>query len=106
MLSKRKARLIAFVAAAATLGGGLFAYVTPASTSISVDPAPRDARPGVADSVPFILSSEGLSEGAVDSGGIENDLDGNAASLYASDQWCGGPACGSPTEFLRNHENR
>jgi hypothetical protein len=96
MFSKRKARLIVFVAAAAALGGGLFAYVPPASTSVNVDPAPRDARPGIADSAPFRLSSEYLSEDAVDSGGIENDLDGNAASLYASDQWCGKPTCSYP----------
>jgi hypothetical protein len=96
MFSKRKARLIVFVAAAAALGGGLLAYVTPASTSVNVNPAPRDARPGFADSVPFRLSSEYLSEDAVDAGGIENDLDGNAASLVASDQWCGKPACSYP----------
>jgi len=99
MFSKRKARLIAFVAVAATLGGGLFAYVTPASTKVNVDPAPLDARPGIADSATFRPWSEYLSEDAVDSGGIENDLDGNAASLVPSDQWCGLPACGNPGQL-------
>jgi len=83
MFSKRKARLVAFVAAAATLGGGLFIYVTPASTN--VNPAPVDHRPGIANNATIEPWSNYLSEGAVDSAGIEKDLDGNAAALIPSD---------------------
>ena len=93
MFSKRKARLIVFVAVAATLGSGLFVYVTPASTN--VNPAPVNDRPGIANNVTIRPWGEDLSEGAVDSGGIENNLDGNASALFASD-WCGLPACGNP----------
>ena len=93
MFSKRKARLIVFVAAAVTLSGGLFIYVTPASTS--VNPAPVNHRPGIASDATITPWGEYVSEGAVDSAGIETDLDGNTSSLYASDQWCGLPACGA-----------
>ena len=96
MFSKRKARLIVFVAVAATLGSGLFVYVTPASTN--VNPAPVGDRPGIATNATIRPWSDYLSEGAVDSGGIENDLDGNASALFASDQWCGLPACGNPRQ--------
>lgn len=95
MFSKRKARLIIFAAVAAALGGGLFAYVTPASTN--VDPAPV-ARPGIENSPTIRPWGEDLSEGAVDPAGIELDLDGNASALLASDQWCGRPACGNPRQ--------
>ena len=81
MFSKRNARLVVFVAAAVTLGGGLFIYVTPASTN--VNPAPVDHRPGI--DATYRSWGEDLSEGAVDSAGIEVDLDGNASSLIASD---------------------
>ena len=86
MFSKRKARLVIFVALAATFGGGLFVYVTPASTK--VDPAPVYDRPGIADSAMLRPWGEDLSADAVDAAGIEADLDGNAASLLASD-WRG-----------------
>jgi hypothetical protein len=93
MFSKRKAKLIVFVAVAATLGSGLFVYVTPASTK--VDPAPVDERPGIANNATTYRAwGADLSVGAVDSGGIENNLDGNASALFASD-WCGLPACGN-----------
>jgi hypothetical protein len=82
MFSKRKARLIAFVVFAATVGGGLFAYVTPASTK--VDPMPVDGRP-IAIEPTYRSWGEDLSANAVDSAGIELDLDGNAASLFPSD---------------------
>jgi hypothetical protein len=93
MLSKKRISLAVFAAVAITLGG-VFAYVTPASTK--VNPAPVDDRPGIADSATIFPWGEYLSEGAVGSGGIENDLDGNASALFASDQWCGLPACGNP----------
>jgi len=96
MFSRRKARLIVFAAVAATLGGGLFVYVTPASTN--VNRAPVDARPSIANNATITPWSEYLSEGAVDSAGIETDLDGNASSLFASD-WCGLPACGNPRQL-------
>jgi hypothetical protein len=84
MFSKRKARLLVLVAAAATLGGGLLAYVTPASTN--VNPVPVDDRPGIAIDPTYRSWGEDLSPRAVDSAGIETDLDGNAASLYPSDR--------------------
>jgi hypothetical protein len=83
MFSKSKARLVVFVAAAATLGGVLFVYVTPASTN--VNPVPVDHRPGIANNATIEPWSNYLSEGAVESGGIENDLDGNASALVPSD---------------------
>jgi hypothetical protein len=83
MFSKRQARLIVFAAAVVTLGGGLLVYVTPAATK--VDSAPVVDRPVIADDALITPWSTYLSPQAVDSGGIENDLDGNAASLYPSD---------------------
>lgn len=90
MFSRRKAaRLFTFAVFAAILGGGLFVYVTPASTN--VNPAPVYDRPGIADGATITPWSEYLSEGAVDSLGIERDLDGNASALFPSDlQWAAG----------------
>ena len=83
MFSRRKARLFVFTAVAATVGGGLFIYVTPASTK--VNPAPVFDRPGgVIDSALFRPWGD-LSSDAVDAAAIETDLDGNAAALLASD---------------------
>lgn len=85
MFSRRKAaRLFTFAVFAAILGGGLFAYMTPASTK--VDPAPIEDRTGIADNATIGPWGEYLSERAVDSRGIEKDLDGNASALIASDQ--------------------
>ena len=84
MSSKRKARLVVFAAFAAIMGGGLFVYVTPASTN--VNPAAVDERPGIADGATIRPWGEGLSERAVDSGGIEKDLDGNASALMPSER--------------------
>jgi hypothetical protein len=92
MFSKKRIRLAAFVGVAVTLGG-LFAYVAPAS---NVDRAPLDDRPAIENSPTIRPWGEDLSGGAVDSGGIELDLDGNASALFASDQWCGLRACGNP----------
>jgi hypothetical protein len=64
MFSKRKASLIVSAAVAATLGGGLFLYVTPASTNVK--PAPVDDRPAIANDAPY----NPLSEDAVDAGPI------------------------------------
>ena len=89
----KRLRLIVFAAVAATLAG-MFAYVAPASNA---DLAPLDDRPGVANSATIRPWSEDLSVGAIDSGGIETDLDGNASALFASD-WCGRPACGNPRQ--------
>ena len=83
MLSTHKARLIAFAAAIATLGGGLFVYMTPASTNVNA--APIEQQPGIASDATIAPWSSYLSERAVNSGGIENDLDGNASSLFPSD---------------------
>jgi hypothetical protein len=83
MFSRRKARLFVFTAVAATVGGGLFIYVTPASTKIN--PAPIFDRPGIIDSAMFRSWGEDLSADAVDAAGIETDLDGNALALLASD---------------------
>jgi len=95
MFSIQKARPFVFtaVASSAMTLGAVFAYVAPAST---VRPAPFEDRSGVASSSALIPWLENLSGDAIDAGGIERDLDGNAASLIASDQWCGRPACGEP----------
>jgi hypothetical protein len=93
MSTKRKARLIVFVAVAATLGGGLFLYVTPASTNVTSPSV--DVRLGSTNNVTTYRSwGPDLSADAVDAAGIETDLDGNASALYPSD-WCGRPACGN-----------
>jgi hypothetical protein len=89
----KRMRLIVFVAVAAALAG-VFAYVAPASNA---DRAPLDDRPGIASNTTIRPWGEDLAEGAVDSGGIEADLDGNASALFASD-WCGLPACGNPRQ--------
>lgn len=90
----KRMRLAVFAAVAAATLVGVYAYAYVAPTSAAVR-APLDARPGIADSPTFTPWSEYLSEEAVDSGGIENDLDGNASALIASDQ-CGLPACAYP----------
>jgi len=80
---KHGARRMALSAAvtAATLAG-VYAYVAPAS---NVARAPLDDRPGIASNATISPWSEFLSPGAVDSNGIERDLDGNASALVASD---------------------
>jgi hypothetical protein len=88
-----KMRLAVFVAVAATLTG-VFAYVAPASDA---NRAPLDDRPGIANNATIRPWSDYLSEGAVRSGGIENDLDGNASALVPSD-CIGLPACGNPRQ--------
>ena len=89
--SKRMA-LIVFVAIAV---GGAFAYVAPAATT--VDRAVLDERPGIASNATSTPWAAPSAE-AVDSAGIEKDLDGNASALFASDQWCGLPPCGHPRQ--------
>ena len=85
MFSRKTIRLSVFVALVGTLA--VYAYVVPASNvgpTANVERAPFIERSGVASSTrPW---SEGLSEGAVDSGGIEKDLDGNASALLPADQ--------------------
>jgi len=82
---RKRIRVTLLVAVVATLG--VFAYVAPGSNvapASTVDRAPLADRAGVPSRIrPW---SEGLSEGAVDSGGIENNLDGNASALVPSDQ--------------------
>jgi hypothetical protein len=93
MFAKERIKPAAFVAAALTLVG-VFVFVAPAS-ELSRAPA-IDDRP-VMENSPIIRPwGEDLSESAVDAGGIERDLDGNTRALFASDQWCGSPACGGP----------
>lgn len=82
MVSTKRIRLTVFLAVVATVGGA-FAYVVPAS---KVEGAPVDDRPGIANSATIRPWSESLSARAVDSGGVELDLDGNASALVASDQ--------------------
>ena len=85
MLSKQEAKrmvLTAFVSVAATLGG-VFAFVAPASNA---ERAVLDDRPGVANTVTVTPWGEYLSPQAVDSAGIEADLDGNASALFPSDR--------------------
>ena len=95
MFSLRKARPFVFtaVASAAVTLGAVFTFVAPAS---NVRPAPSEDQSGVASYSALKPWLENLSADAVDAGGIERDLDRNAASLFASDQWCGRPACGDP----------
>jgi len=82
MFSKRKARLTVFAAAVVAVSSGLFLYMSPASTS--VDPAAGAVRPSVASNPAITPWSEYLSEEAVDSAGVEKDLDGNASALISS----------------------
>jgi hypothetical protein len=77
MVSKRKAGLIAFAVAATALSSALFLYTAPASTS--VNPAPFEPRAGIAGDAAIEPWSNFLSDQAVDSNGIEKDLDGNAS---------------------------
>jgi len=82
---RKRIRLSVLAAVVATLG--VFAYVAPGSNvapASTVDRAPLADRAGVSSSIrPW---SEGLSERAAESGGIEKDLDGNASALVPSDQ--------------------
>jgi len=80
---------------ALVLGSALL-YVAPASTNVGR--APVDERPDMGANAAIRPWSDYLSEEAVESGGIQNDLDGNASSLFASDQWCGLPACRDPRQ--------
>ena len=85
MFSKKRVRLSVF--AAVVVVGGLYAYVAPAYDVERVSP---DDRAGIEGSVTIRPWGEDLSEGAVDAGGIERDLDGNAASLVPSDRFLEG----------------
>jgi len=84
IMFSRKLGLAVFVVVVTV--GGVFAYVTPASTN--VNPLPVDDRPGVALDPTYRSWGQDLSANAVDAAGIEMDLDGNASSLFASD-WHG-----------------
>jgi hypothetical protein len=89
MVSKRRKKIRLTVVAAAVAALGVFAYVVPASNvapASNVDRASLADRPGTANNATITPWSNYLSERAVDSGGIENDLDGNASALVPSDQ--------------------
>lgn len=90
MFSSRKAtRLFTFAVFATILGGGLFAFVTGASTN--ADAAPVGAEAGIArNEIPYQPWSDALSPSALDAAGIEKDLDGNASALFPSD-WLRAP---------------
>jgi len=81
-LTPKRMILIVVVTVAATLAG-VFAFVAPASNTPR---APLDDRPGVANNAIITPWSGYRSEGALDSAGIELDLDGNASALVPSDQ--------------------
>jgi hypothetical protein len=85
MFSKKRVRLSVF--AAVVVVGGLFAYVAPAD---NVERVRFDDRAGIEGTVTMRPWGEDLSEGAVDAGGIERDLDGNASALVPSDRLLGG----------------
>jgi acyl CoA:acetate/3-ketoacid CoA transferase alpha subunit len=73
------AALVFSLVAAALAGTAV--YMTPAS---EVNGAQLSAVPSIRDDV-AIQSFWGAPVGAVDSGGVEADLDGNASALVASD---------------------
>ena len=84
---RKRIRLSLLVTAVATLS--VFAYVVPASNVIrpsSVDRATSQDPVGMTSSTTIRRWGEGLSDRAVESGGIEKDLDGNASALIPSDQ--------------------
>ena len=80
----RRIRLALFVAVSAATLAGVYAYVAPASDAARAR-APLDDRPGIANYATVRPWGKDLSEGAVDAGGIETNLDGNASALVASD---------------------
>ena len=82
MFSKRKARLTALAVVTVATSSALFLYMAPAATS--VNPAPFESRPGIASEATIEPWSAYLSRDAVDSKGIDLDLDGNASALFAS----------------------
>jgi hypothetical protein len=91
----KKVRVAVVVAVLVATLIGVYAYVVPASDAAQ---AAVDDRPGVAHSATLRPWSDGLSQGAVDSGGIENDLDGNASALVPSD-CIGLSACRDPRQL-------
>jgi hypothetical protein len=82
MFSNKRVRLSVF--ATVVVVGGLFAYVAGA---YNVERARIEQQPS-ASVVPDLTLTpwgESLSAEAVDSAGIETDLDGNTSALFASD---------------------
>jgi hypothetical protein len=90
----KRVRLAVLVALAAATLAGVYAYVVPASNAAR---APLNDGPSITKNATIRPWSDYLSEGAIDSGGIENDLDGNASALVPSD-CIGLPACGNPRQ--------
>jgi quercetin dioxygenase-like cupin family protein len=88
-----KGMRLTLLAAVAAMLAGVSAYVVLASDA---DQSAPDDEPAIAseetrDNAVSIPSwGDNLSEAAVDSGGIERDLDGNASALIASDQLLAG----------------
>jgi hypothetical protein len=76
-----------FVAAGAvswiSVSGETLGKVFPAPAP-DIDRARSDGRPDIVNNAPFRTWGEDLSAQAVDAGGIETDLDGNASALIAS----------------------
>jgi len=61
--------------------GSVFARIAPTA---EVERTAVDRRPDTSNNAPFRTWGEDLSAQAVDAGGIEKDLDGNASALIAS----------------------
>jgi hypothetical protein len=80
----KRVRVAVFVAVAAATLFGVYAYMAPASDAAR---ALVDDRPGIAYNATIRPWSDYLSAGAVDSGRIEDDLDGNASALVPSEQY-------------------
>jgi hypothetical protein len=95
MLSKQKPTAarralryaVLFVAAGAvswiSVSGETLGKVFPAGAP-DIDRVRSDDRPGMVNNAPMRTWGEDLSADAVDGGGIENDLDGNASALISS----------------------
>jgi len=89
----KRMRVAAFAAVLAATLAGVYTYVAPASDAAR---APLDDRPGIATNATITPWGDPTA-GAVDSAGIETDLDGNASALFPSD--CSGlPGCGNPRQ--------
>jgi hypothetical protein len=77
----KRVRVAVLVAVLVTTLVGVYAYLAPTSNAAG---AAIDDRPGIANNPTIRPWSEYLSKEAVDSRGIEADLDGNASALIAS----------------------
>jgi len=80
MISRKSVRLTLLATIAVA---GAFAYVAPA---YNIEQARLDDQPVINDTVTIRPWGEDLSADAVESNGIERDLDGNASALMPSDR--------------------